>query len=160
MSPQKNAHKAYSAATRTVAKTRQIVMLYDGALRFIKQARVAITDKRIEDRFNLLVRASDIIVGLQNSIDFENGGAVAHTLHHFYTNMSVRILSVNLHPRDSLALCDGIIEDLKQMRDTWDSIDRGAVAAAAAANTTAAPAVPAAITGSKGGSGDNVTLSA
>src|SRR5271155_1384096 len=93
------AYKAYSAATRTVAKTRQIVMLYDGAIRFIKQAQVAILEKRIEDRFRLLVRASDVIVGLQNCIDFENGGEVAHTLHRFYTTMSTRILSVNLNPK-------------------------------------------------------------
>ena len=154
MSPQKNQYKAYSAATRTVAKTRQIVMLYDGAIRFIKQAQTAIMEKRVEDRFRLLVRASDVIVGLQNCIDFENGGKVAHTLHGFYTNISMRILSVNLHPKESMALCDGIIDELKQMRDTWDSIDR------TAATPDAPDTAPAAITGNPKASGDNITLSA
>ena len=149
MSPQSNAqYKAYSLATRTVPKTRQIVMLYDGALRFIKQAQIAVAEKRIEDRFRLLVRASDIMVGLQNSIDFENGGDVAHTLHRFYTNMSTRILSVNLHPTDSVKLCEEIYQDIREMRDVWDTIDRsgsstsGTAAASEAATAMAGSAAP------------------
>jgi len=122
MSPQKTQYQAYSLATRTVAKTRQVVMLYDGAIRFIKQAKEAIAEKRIEERFKLLVRASDVMAGLQSSIDFENGGEVAMTLHTFYMNMCSRILSVNF-TRDGANLCDSIIEELKQMRDVWDNID-------------------------------------
>jgi flagellar secretion chaperone FliS len=155
MPQQLKAYKAYSAATRTVAKTRQIVMLYDGAIRFIKQAQTAIEEKRIEDRFRLLVRASDVMVGLQNCIDFENGGEVAHTLHGFYTAMSMRILSVNLHPRDSMTLCDGIIQELKQMRDVWENIDRNSSASGNAAAVS--NVIP---TGNANPPGDNVTLSA
>jgi flagellar secretion chaperone FliS len=156
MAHEMKAHKAYSAATRTVAKTRQIVMLYDGAIRFIKQAQTAIREKRIEDRFRLLSRASDIMVGLQNSIDFESGGEVAHTLHRYYTNMSVRILSVNLHPKESIALTEAILEDLKQMRQAWDNIDRGM----SSTTDNNAAITQAAMPGGSSSSGDNVTLSA
>jgi flagellar protein FliS len=99
-------------------------MLYDGAIRFVKQARTAAAEKRIEDRFKFLTRASDVMVGLQNSIDYDNGGEVAMTLHRFYVNMCVRIMSVNVNPRQADMLCAGILEDLKQMRDVWDTIDR------------------------------------
>lgn len=115
-------YQAYSLATRTVAKTRQVVMLYDGAIRFLQQAGVAITEKRIEERFKLLQRASEIIVGLQSSIDFDTGGEVAHTLHRFYSGISMRILSVNFE-KDGAGICTEIIAELKQMRDIWDSID-------------------------------------
>jgi flagellar protein FliS len=125
MSPQKNQYQAYSIATRTVAKTRQIIMLYDGAVRFLKQATVAIEEKRIEDRFNLLKKASDIMMGLHGALDFENGGDVAHVLHRFYASMSMRMLSVNFKKKkeESLALCQQLIEELKQMRDVWENID-------------------------------------
>ena len=125
MSPQKTSqYQAYSLATRTVAKTRQVVMLYDGAIRFLRQAKEAIAEKRIEDRFNLLKRAADIMTGLQSSIDFDNGGEVASVLHQFYTNMTTRILSVNFKREGGEQECDTLIEELKQMRDVWDSIDR------------------------------------
>ncbi len=155
MSPQKNAqYKAYSIATRTVAKTRQIVMLYDGAIRFLKQAQVASAENRIEDRFRLLVRASDIIVGLQSSIDFDNGGEVAQTLNKFYTNISMRILLVNSRPKEAVVLCEEIIGEIKQMRDVWDTID-------SSMSTTEAPVTAAAVSsGNTAASSGNVTFSA
>jgi flagellar protein FliS len=115
-------YQAYSLATRTVAKTRQVVMLYDGAIRFLRQAEVAIDEKKIEERFKLLQRASEIIVGMQSSIDFDNGGDVAQTLHRFYTGISMRITAVNFE-KDAKKACIDVIEELKQMRDIWDSID-------------------------------------
>ncbi len=118
-------YQAYSIATRTVPKTRQIVMLYDGTIKFIKQAIVAIDEGRIEARFNLLSKASEIMMGLAGSIDFENGGDIAHVLHKFYANMSMRILSVNFlkNKDEGMTRCNQIIEELKQMRDVWYNID-------------------------------------
>lgn len=125
MSPTTSKYKAYSAATRTVAKTRQVVMLYDGAIRFLKQALHAIEEKRIEDRYKLLSKAAEIMVGLQSSIDFDNGGKIANVLHGFYTHVSRRIILLNCNKNweDAKNQCAEIISELKQMRDTWDSID-------------------------------------
>lgn len=118
-------YKAYAAAASTVAKTRQVVMLYDGAIRFIKQAETAISNTCIEERFNLLMKASEIITGLQSSIDFDNGGEIANILHSFYTNISRRIISINfVNDMDQgKQQCEEIISELKQMRDVWDNID-------------------------------------
>jgi flagellar biosynthetic protein FliS len=73
----KQKYQAYAAATQTVAGTRQVVMLYDGAIRFVQQAKEAIRERRIEDRYNLLMKASGIVSGLQNCLDFERGGKIA-----------------------------------------------------------------------------------
>lgn len=121
--PKASQYQAYSIATRTVAKTRQVVMLYDGAIRFLRQAEAAIEANQIEERFKLLQRTSEIITGLQSSIDFDTGGDVAQTLHRFYTGISMRILDINFKGDQSKAICGEIIAELKQMRDIWDSID-------------------------------------
>jgi flagellar protein FliS len=125
MSPHSSQYKAYSIATRTVAKTRQVVMLYDGTIRFIKQAMQAISDNRIEERYNLLTKASEVLVGLQNSIDFDTGGEIANVLHAFYVRMSRRIIMINFNKdaQSAIAQCNEIIDELKQMRDIWDQID-------------------------------------
>jgi flagellar protein FliS len=117
-------YQAYSVATRTAPKTRQIVMLYDGVIRFLRQAQTAITAGNFEERFKLLKRAADIVTGLQSSIDFDAGGEIAQTLNHYYTNLAVRIMGVNFHRQEGGRLCDDIIDDLKQMREVWDQIDR------------------------------------
>lgn len=149
---QKNQYQAYALATQTVAKTKQIVMLYDGAIRFIQQAREAIIQKRYEDRYHLLVKATDIISGLQGCLDFEQGGEIAKILYNFYSSIESRLFSV--HHNNSLNTCDEAIAELKQMRDVWQEID-------SSTNQTPYPA-----NGNEGGpapaaSGEgNITLSA
>ena len=114
-------YQAYNMATMTVPKTKQIVMLYDGAIRFMQQAKEACIEKRIEDRFNLLVRAGDVIVSLQNSLDHENGGDIAKILYDYYSSIDMRILSI--HRSNSAEMCERVITELKEMRGAWHQID-------------------------------------
>ena len=118
---QKQKYQAYAAATQTVARTKQIVMLYDGAIRFIKQARESIATKNIEERYNCLTKASKIITGLQYCLDFENGGDIARILYNFYSRMDAGIFAI--HRSNSAQECDTIIEELRQMRELWHEID-------------------------------------
>lgn len=115
-------YQAYNMANRTLAKTRQVVMLYDGAIRFLQQAKEAIRDNRVEDRYNALVKVSDIIVGLQSCIDFERGGDVARILFDFYASIDNRVLT--LHRTQSAETCDQLVEEIRKMRDAWDQIDK------------------------------------
>ncbi len=115
-------YQAYNMAHRTLAKTRQVVMLYDGAIRFLQQAKEAIDEKRIQDRYNLLVKSSDIILALQGCIDFESGGDVARILFDFYSSVDSRILSI--HRSNSTEMCDQLVKELKMMRDAWDQVDK------------------------------------
>jgi flagellar secretion chaperone FliS len=119
---QKQKYQAYVNATQTVAKTKQIVMLYDGAIRFVQQAKEAIRENRIEDRFKMLVKATDIIGGLQACLDFENGGDIAKVLYSFYASAEARLFAI--HRSNSIEACDEVINDLKQMRDVWQEIDQ------------------------------------
>lgn len=118
----KQQYQAYAAATQTVARTRQIVMLYDGAIRYLQQAGEAMAENKVEERYNLLVKASEIISGLQGCLDFENGGDVAQVLYSFYAGIDLRIFA--LHRSPSKEECDQVVRELKQMRETWHEIDQ------------------------------------
>jgi flagellar protein FliS len=121
-------------------------MLYDGVIRFMQQAKEAIRDKRIEDRYKALTKASEVIMGLQGCLDFENAGEIARLLYGFYSNIDWRIFSV--HRSNSIETCDEIIAELKTMRDVWHEIDRSG---ANAPSTSALPPLPAAeASGDKG----------
>jgi flagellar protein FliS len=119
---EKQKYQAYATATQTVAPTRQIVLLYEGAIRCVQQAKEAINEKRIEDRYNLLIRASELISGLQGCLDFDNGGEIAKILHNYYSSIDVRLFAI--HRTNSSEDCDVIIDDLKQMRDAWNEVDQ------------------------------------
>ena len=119
---QKQKYQAYAAATQTVARTQQIVMLYDGVIRFMQQAKEAIRDKRIEDRYKALTQASEIIMGLQGCLDFENAEEIARLLYNFYSTVDANIFSI--HRTASAETCEEVIYELKKMRDVWQEIDQ------------------------------------
>ena len=119
-------YAAYQNAYQTVSKTRQIVMLYEGAIRFVQQAREAIIENRIQDRYNLLMKASDVIIGLQSCLDFDADEKVATTLYDFYAGIDVRLMQVQRSNDE--AECSAIIEELKGMRDVWRQIDENITA--------------------------------
>jgi flagellar protein FliS len=121
--PQMNPYKAYRNASHTVNKTRQVVMIYDGAIRFLQQAADAIEQKDYEARYNKLIRVSDIITGLQACLDFQAGGNPAKILYDFYSSVDARIFA--LHRTNDIEACRAIIADMKQMRDVWSAIDSG-----------------------------------
>lgn len=118
-----NRYKAYNKAAHTVAKTRQVVMLYDGIVRFLAQSKEAMEGNAIERRFKTLSRASEIIAGLQACLDFEAGGDTAHVLSEFYSSIDMRIMQ--LHRTNDAAECQKVIDELKQMREVWNNIDHG-----------------------------------
>lgn len=122
---QGNPYKAYSKANHTVPKTQQVVMLYDGVIRNLKQAKQAVQENDIQTRFNRLKRSSDIIIGLQLSLDFNQGEEAARALYDFYASIDSRIMQQHRKP-DASAL-DLLIEEVKQMRDLWAQIDRGEI---------------------------------
>lgn len=112
---------SYQTASTNVQKTRQLVMLYDAVIRFLKQARNAMEQGDFEGRFNYLVKCGNIISGLHGSLDFEKGGEISHMLNNFYFAIDLRMMDLNR--TNSTKDCDGIIEEVKMMRDAWDKID-------------------------------------
>lgn len=116
-------YQAYSKASHTVAKTRQVVMLYDGIIRFMSQAKEAMAKGEIERRFKTLSRASEIIAGLQACLDHDAGGDTANVLSDFYSAIDMRIFQ--LHRTNDVAECEALITELKSMREVWNGIDHG-----------------------------------
>lgn len=150
---EKHKYQAYAAATQTVARTKQIVMLYDGAIRFMQQAKEAINQGRIEDRYKSLIKSSEVIMGLQGCLDFENAEEIARILYSFYSSVDAKIFAI--HRTNSAQACDEVIDELKKMRDVWHEIDENMSKAAPSEGAAAAAPAPADTV-----SEQNITLSA
>lgn len=116
------AARKYVAAHHAINKTRQIVMLYDGIIKAVNAAKDAINHNNIQERFNNLERATNIINGLQASIDFENGGEIAQILEDYYMSIFLRLTSVNHN--NSTEICEHVLNELKIMRDAWVEVDQ------------------------------------
>ena len=84
------------ASAETQPPARQIVLLHESAIRRLEEARAAIGERRIEARFNLVMKAHAIVGALQSCLDFERGGEIAPMLDRLYGHMLERLTAINL----------------------------------------------------------------
>ncbi|MCS6781267.1 MAG: flagellar export chaperone FliS [Geminicoccaceae bacterium] len=117
---------AYRGAAETIAPAQQLVMLYDGAIRFVREAESAIAAGAIERRHRNVRKAWDIVNALHACLDFERGGEVARSLDLFYGYVLHRLTRIDV--TNDPAICAELIRLLGQMRASWAAIASGGTA--------------------------------
>ncbi|HEX4949608.1 MAG TPA: flagellar export chaperone FliS [Blastocatellia bacterium] len=118
MSNRPHALAAYGAvANAETNPLQQIIMLYDGAIKFLRLAADDIERGDLVAKAEHSNRALDIVSYLQSILDFEQGRDVAATLDVFYVTLTVQILnaSVNLDARKM----NQAAESLLPVREAW-----------------------------------------
>ena len=114
-SPQAYRREAVLAASRG----QLVVMLYDGARRFLRQAAAAMRAREVERSHNTLRRAELIIAHLDGTLDFEQG-ELAENLHALYA-FCLRHLNEGRFSRDAAKL-DEVCTLLGELRESWAQI--------------------------------------
>ncbi len=123
MRPSLNPYQEYQSNQINTADPKQlIVMLYDGAIRFLDTAAGYMGDFRTYDKANNnLLRAQDILTELMVSLDMEKGGEIARNLLSLYIFMKKQLLEANM--KKSAAEVKQISAMLKDLRDAWEQAD-------------------------------------
>jgi len=124
-----NAYRRIESESRSPLEL--VVMLYDGALKFLGEARDAGVRGDIRARGHAISRVLAIVSELQNTLDVDKGGAVAEQLDNLYTYATSRLIDVTL--KQDLAAIDEVQKLLIPLRDAW-----GQLASQPAAMTEAA----------------------
>jgi flagellar protein FliS len=75
---------------------QQVVMLYNGAIKFLRLAAADIEAKDYTAKAEHSARALDIIQYLQSVLDFERGADVARTLDSLYTVITAMVLKASM----------------------------------------------------------------
>lgn len=110
---------------RTASPVQLVVHLYDGALRFVRQAKEHHAADRPLDRGRAISRAMAIVHELSGSLDFEQGADVARNLDALYRFAADQLFEAN---RAQRAEClDTVIATLEPLRDAWMSIASGEI---------------------------------
>jgi flagellar protein FliS len=107
-------HLASSSPEETV------LMLYDGAIRFLKEASREIAKKNIPAKIELLDKVEKIVEYLQSCLDREQGGEIAENLQRLYDYMLVRLTEANLY--NDVAKLEEIETLLSTVREGWASV--------------------------------------
>jgi len=114
-SPQAYRQGAVLAASRG----QLVVMLYDGARRFLRQAAAAMRNGEVERGHNTLRRAELIVGHLDATLDFDQG-LVAERLHAIYM-FCLEQLSSSRFTQDADKL-DDVSGLLGELREAWGQI--------------------------------------
>lgn len=105
-----------------------VVMLYDGALASLAQARDALERRDLLAKSRAMSKALSIVGHLQCTLDMDRGKDVAAELDRLYLYVTERLLEANM-----LGATEPIVESIKlltTLRDAWSQV------------ATAAPAQP------------------
>ena len=95
-----NAANYQKIKIETATPEALILMLYDGALRFMAQAEAAFEENNIEKINNFLLRVQAIFTELQCSLDREKGGDIATNLERLYIFFNSRLVEANMKKDD------------------------------------------------------------
>ena len=97
-----------------------ILMLYDGAIRFLKEAVDEIGQQNITAKVRLLDKAGKIIEYRLSCLDMEKGGEIAKNLQDLYSYMLVRLTEANFY--NDVAKVEEIAKLLGTVREGWANI--------------------------------------
>ena len=119
------------AATQSASPGQLVLMLYDGILRFLEQARVGFSKddpKEFNETINNnLQRAQAIINEMNASLNMTEGGEFAQRMRGLYDYFDRRLQDANIAKTE-----EGILEVIKHvtvLRDSWaEMLQKGAPA--------------------------------
>lgn len=103
---------------KTASPGELTLMLYNGCIKFINQAKQFIEQKDIEKANNAIIRAQDIIQELLVTLNM--GYEISKNLAALYDFMYRRLIDANIS-KDVEAL-DEVLDLVTELRDTWKEV--------------------------------------
>ena len=137
--------QSYKASSVQTASPGQLVlMLYDGALKFLQVAEAGFQETNVRTRNeqinNNLIKAQNILAELQTSLDMKVEGEFSKTMFQLYDFMIRQLQEANIRKApEPIKVVDGMLRDI---RDAWEEMLKKNSATAAAAQSAVPDGVP------------------
>ena len=97
-----------------------VVMLYDGAIRFMEEGKRAMEEKNYEVQNSKLQRAQKIVMELMGSLDFAQGGDIAKNLLKLYEFVLAELVEANINDDPSRIV--NAQTTMRELREGWVAI--------------------------------------
>jgi len=113
-----NPYQTYNQVQVETSDQKQLIlMVYDAAARFCREARSAMNRGDIQTKSHAIQKAYDAIAELRKSLNMEAGGEVAKGLNKLYAFLGHQLTIANLN--DDTEVMDSVITVLTDLRGTW-----------------------------------------
>lgn len=115
------AQNAYKQNSVTTASPGELtLMLYNGCLKFLGKAKLAIEEKNIQEKNNNLQRAQAIIVELMSTLNMDID--ISKQMLPLYEYMNHRLVEANI--QNDVAIIAEVEGLVTEFRDTWKEVIR------------------------------------
>jgi flagellar protein FliS len=102
----------------TASPGELLVMLYNGCIRFIKQAMECIESKDLEGAHKAIIRAQDIILEFMSTLDMKY--EISHNLLALYDYLHRRLVEANT--KKDVVILEEVLTFVTELRDTWAEV--------------------------------------
>lgn len=119
MNPTNLLKKYKDMEIQTSSPEKLILLLYNGAIKFLNQAKIKMREENIEESSRLLLKAEKIVRELMCSLDLKRGKFVV-SWYSLYGYIYGRLVEANLEKK--VEIVDEAIGLLTPLRDSWAKI--------------------------------------
>ncbi len=119
MVPNKKLYDAYKdTEVQTADQGKLIIMLYDGAIRFLNIAVENMDFRTYDIVNNNIIKTQDILTELMLSLNMDQGGEIAKNLFNIYAYLKKRLLEANI--KKDAEILKEIIKHLTNLKSAWE----------------------------------------
>ncbi len=119
-----NAYNQYrTTAVQTARPGKLLLMLYDGLILSLKQARQCIEQGILSEAHHHLIKAQEIITELMCTLNMDY--EISANLYQLYDYFKRRLIQANI--RKDARVIDEVLSFVTELRDTWESVIRQGV---------------------------------
>jgi len=121
LAAQTSAYNAYKQNSVTTASPGELtLMLYNGCLKFLHKAKLAIQDKKIQEKNTNLQKAQAIISELMSTLNMNI--EISKNMMALYEYMNTRLVEANI--RNDISIIEEVEGLVTEFRDTWKEVIR------------------------------------
>ncbi|SFD42079.1 flagellar protein FliS [Bacillus sp. OV194] len=114
-----NPYQSYqNNSVQTASPGELTLMLYNGCLKFITQAKQAIQNKNLQEKNTNCLKAQKIIQELMVTLNMD--APVSQTLMPMYDYLNRRLIEANV--QGSIEILDEVESFVTEFRDTWKEV--------------------------------------
>lgn len=115
---QSAANRYYETQIKTATPEELTMLLYNGCIRFLKQARICIENKDYEGKNSNITKAVNIIDELQITLDMQY--EISNNLSMLYEYFKERLVLASIQL--NLDVLQEITDMITELRDTWHEV--------------------------------------
>ena len=116
----KAAQAYFQTKVNTTDQGHLLIMLYDGALKYLQQARDKMLAKDYAAKGVLISKVIDIVNELASSLNMEKGGSLSENLNNLYILCTARLLQANM--KMNVECLDSVVKILSGLRSAYAEI--------------------------------------